>query len=103
MDSSLSSLKKLRPSFYEMKTTNSGKREIGFVAQEVNELYPELVHELIDDKTGEPFFTLNYNGIIVVAVKAIQEQQEIIEQQSKRIEVLEKKFERLPRRSRSRN
>jgi len=62
-----------------------------------------LVNDLTDDKTGESFYTLNYSGITVLAVKAIQEQQEIIEEQAKRIEDLERKFERMQRRNRPRN
>jgi len=103
LNSSLSRVMKLKPSTYEMKTSDNRNREIGFVAQEVKELYPELVNDLTDDKTGKSFYTLNYTGITVLAVKAIQEQQEIIEEQAKRIEVLERKFERLQRRNRPRN
>ena len=95
LNSSLGSVKKLRPSTYEMKATDNRKREIGFVAQEVKDHFPELVNEVMDDKTGKSIYTLNYTGITVVAVKALQEQQEIIEQQSKRIEALEREFERL--------
>jgi len=103
LNSSLSKVMKFKPSTYEMKTSDNRKREIGFVAQEVKELFPELVHDLTDDKTGESFYTLNYSGITVLAVKAIQEQQEIIEEQAKRIEDLERKFERMQRRNRPRN
>jgi hypothetical protein len=103
LNSSLGSVRKLRPSTYEMKAADNQKREIGFIAQEVKEHFPELVNEVMDNKTGKSIYTLNYTGITVVAVKAIQEQQEIIEQQSKRIEALEKKFESLQRRSRPRN
>ncbi len=103
LNSSLGSVKKLRPSTYEMKATDSRKREIGFIAQEVKDHFPELVNEVMDDKTGKSIYTLNYTGITVVAVKALQEQQEIIEQQAERIVALERKFERLQRRSRPRN
>ncbi len=103
LNSSLGSVKKLRPSTYEMEVSDNQKREIGFIAQEVKDQFPELVHENMDDKTGESIYTLNYNGIIVIAVKAIQEQQEIIEQQARRIEALEKKFEGLQGRNRPRN
>ena len=103
LNSSLSKVMKLKPSTYEMKTSDNRKREIGFVSQEVKKLYPELVNDLINDKTGESFQTLNYTGMTVLAVKAIQEQQEIIEEQAKKIEALERKFERLQRRSRPRN
>jgi hypothetical protein len=103
LDSSLGSVKMLRPSTYEMKATDNQKREIGFIAQELQDYFPELVYEALDDKSGESFYTVNYNGIITVAVKAIQEQQEIIEQQAKRLEALEKKFDGLQRRSRTGN
>ena len=75
---------------------------MGFIAQEVQDYFPELVHENIDDKTGESFYTLNYDGITVVAVKAIQEQQEIIEQLASRIKDLEKQVAKLQQKNRPR-
>ncbi|MCK4830127.1 tail fiber domain-containing protein [bacterium] len=98
LNSSLESVKKMNPSTYAMKAYYSGKREIGLVAQEVKSHFPELVYETLDDKTGKTIYTVNYNGIAVVAVKAIQEQQEIIEDQSARIDDLEKKIEALQKR-----
>ena len=96
-------VKKIKPSTYKMKSDPIGDRQIGLVAQDLLDCFPELVHENFDEKNEETVYTVNYNGIAVIAVKAIQEQQEIIEQQAKRIEVLEKKFEILQRRNRPRN
>jgi hypothetical protein len=100
----LSALMQLKPSTYVMKASQTNEREIGFIAQEVKTLFPELVYEILDDETGEGTFTLNYGGMTVIAVKAIQEQQELIEQQaatideqSKKIMFLEQKFEDLAR------
>jgi len=100
LDSSLSKVKNLKPSTYEMKSADNQQREMGFIAQEVQDYFPELVHENINDQTGESFYTLNYDGITVVAVKAIQEQQEIIEKLEERIEDLERKLEKMQRRGR---
>ncbi len=83
-----------------MKIDQAGKREIGFIAQELKRYFPELVYEMVEEKTGKTINSVNYNGIAVIAVKAIQEQQEIIEaqaetieKQSERIDRLERKFE----------
>jgi hypothetical protein len=103
LNSSLDRVKNLRPSTYEMKSADHQQREMGFIAQEVQDYFPELVHENMNDLTGESFYTLNYDGITAVAVRAIQEQQEIIEQLAARIEDLEKQVAKLERRSRPRN
>ncbi|WP_407556260.1 tail fiber domain-containing protein [Winogradskyella sp. 4-2091] len=72
--------------------TNLNKQFIGFIAQEVQEQFPELVTETINREGGkESTFMVDYNQLTVVALKAIQEQQQIIETLKARIEVLENK------------
>ena len=95
LKNALSDLQKIKPSTYLMKADTDGNREIGLVAQDLKEYFPELVYEINDDKSGEIFYTVNYNGIAVVAVKAIQEQQELIEYQSAQIEALQQKIQAL--------
>ena len=78
----LGSVLKLVPSSYEMLHNNPQKeRSIGFIAQQVKEIFPEAVKETIsiinDVKTG--LYTLDYTALNVYAIKAIQEQQVIIE------------------------
>lgn len=51
------------------------QKSIGFIAQDINEISPELV--LYDAEADQ--YSLNYAAINVIAIKAIQEQQEIIE------------------------
>ncbi|MEQ1746901.1 MAG: tail fiber domain-containing protein [Saprospiraceae bacterium] len=53
------------------------KRTIGFIAQEVEVLFPELVNQ---HRTGDGsiYLGVNYAGFGVLAIKAIQEQQEQI-------------------------
>jgi hypothetical protein len=107
LNPTLVNVKKIKASSYTMKSSSSGRREIGLIAQELKGCFPELVYEIQDDKSGKTIYTVNYNGIAVVAVKAIQEQQEIIEQQAntieaqtQKIEQLERKFELLEKRIR---
>ena len=58
---------------------------IGFMAQDVQPMFPELVGQ-----TEDGYFGLNYAGFGVVAIKAIQEQQDIIDAQQKQIDDLQK-------------
>lgn len=63
----------------------SSKKILGFMAQDVQPLFPELVGQAEDG-----FYALNYAGFGVVAIKAIQEQQELIDAQKLHIEMLQK-------------
>ncbi|MEM6806427.1 MAG: tail fiber domain-containing protein [Bacteroidota bacterium] len=68
---------KLKPSTYLYKDNSSEDRKsIGFIAQEVEEIFPQLV------KQGEVYKQLSYDDFSILAIKSIQEQQEIIEQQA---------------------
>ena len=48
--------------------------QIGFLAQEVQEVFPELVKE-----NKEGYLSINYSGLIPVLVEALKEQQALIE------------------------
>jgi hypothetical protein len=63
----------------------SDKTEIGLVAQETLKLFPEVVYDNINDK-GEQFYTMDYSRIGVIAIKAVQEQQDIITRQQQTIQ-----------------
>ena len=69
-----------------------GKKEFGFIAQEVAEI-EELSHLVGDDtnyfKADMPILAVNYNGIYVLAVKAIQELKTELDTLKARIVVLE--------------
>ena len=93
----LSELTRLRPiSFeytsdlkYQHMNLSSG-RQFGFIAQEVEKVFPNLVitgshpsaEELAGEEGGEPivYKSINYVALIPVLVEAIKEQQEMIEQ-----------------------
>ena len=51
-----------------------GKRSVGFIAQEVQELYPELVHT--DEGTEEKYLSLNYAQLTAVLYAEIKELKE---------------------------
>lgn len=61
----------LQPRAYNM--IDSKVEQIGFVAQEVESVLPELVDTTINSVTGEERMTLSYGQMTAVLVKAIQE------------------------------
>ncbi len=72
-------IKRLKPSTYYYNNDVANKRkQIGFIAQEVKEIFPELV-DVVNNKEGKQLLGINYSNFSVVAIKAIQEQQEEIE------------------------
>jgi hypothetical protein len=84
----LPEIKHLRPVRYELKGENHGRQYVGFFGREVQEIFPELVEETAD-KEGNMHLSVQYAGFGVLAVKAIQEQQQTIEYLLRRLEVLE--------------
>ena len=60
---------------------------LGFMAQDVEQLFPGLA-SYMNDKEGHEVMGLNYDKFTVLAIKAIQEQQEIITTQQKKIDDL---------------
>ena len=73
-DSVLSRVLRLRPVKYKYIDPDPSLPEAGFIAQEVEELFPEAVTE----KNGKK--AIYYSHFGVIAVKAIQEQQVQIDQ-----------------------
>ena len=63
----------------------SEEKQIGFVAQEFEEIFPKMVD--IDGKNGMK--TIKTSVLVPMLVKAIQEQQTLIESLKSRIEILE--------------
>jgi hypothetical protein len=83
---------------YEGKYDKEQIRYTGFIAQEVEEAARELGYDFsgVDaPKNEDDFYGLRYAEFVVPLVKALQEQQEIIEQQNINIEKLLKRVEQL--------
>ena len=83
--SALAKVKQLRPVTYDDKAT--GEASLGLIAEEVNEITPELVTYKDIDGSSEPE-TVQYDRLTIHLLKAIQEQQEQIESLQQEIEVL---------------
>ena len=77
------------------------RKEIGLIAQEVKEIYPELIHttelaptedeDTLEKIPGEERYAMEYEKLSVVLLKAIQEQQELIETLQTKVAALEAK------------
>ncbi len=78
----------LQPRQYKFIGQDDNVFRYGFVAQETNSVYPELVN-VDHDTNGKETWTMNYPGLIPFMVKAMQEQQSTINVQNSRIEHLE--------------
>jgi hypothetical protein len=91
LQKSLSIIQKLNPVTYDKKmnlaSVDYSIKENGFIAQELQKILPNLVHESADK---DKLLSVNYTAIIPILTKGIQEQQVIIEDQKKRLEALEK-------------
>ncbi|MDH3244025.1 MAG: tail fiber domain-containing protein, partial [Saprospiraceae bacterium] len=89
MSSILDKVLKLRPISYHYKHDQTDNLDIGFIAQEVELIFPELVSEVDGLKS------LPYSKFAVLAIKAIQEQQEQIDQLQKMVLALQEKVDRM--------
>ena len=80
LGSTLPRLLKIDGKSYEMK----GKQKIGVLAQEIQEVFPELVTE--DDNE---MLAVNYQGLVPVLINALKEQDKIIKSQEERLTNIE--------------
>ena len=92
--SSLEKVLDLRPVTYNWKTHPDEDPLAGFIAQNVRDLFPQFTHD-IAWRDGGTRLGVNYSLLVVPAIKAIQEQQDIIDQQGKDIKALIKRIELL--------
>jgi len=86
-DKGLATLDKINPAIYQMKS-NPTQDEIGFIAQELQDVLPIAVGGNPTDDVDESPMTVDYGRITPVIVAAVKEQQEIIQLQQKNIEEL---------------
>tara|TARA_R110002126_G_scaffold19306_1_gene72460 strand:+ start:142 stop:1023 length:882 start_codon:yes stop_codon:yes gene_type:complete len=83
LDNQIDNIKGLNPVTYDWKT---GGKDIGFLADELNETYPELVAK---DKFGD-VSGINYSKMVSLLVKSVQEQQIQIENINNKIKNIKK-------------
>jgi len=105
-NNALENIMKLRPVTYEMKTEeypfmNFEKgTQIGFIAQEIQSIFPNLVVSGAHpgENENDPFIEykgINYIGLTPILVKAIQEQQIKIDDLKSKYESLQKRLEEI--------
>ena len=84
LDKALDKLKQITGVRFTWKDTdNMGSDEhLGVLAQDIENVYPELVGE------EDGYKTTDYNGLIPVLIEAVKEQQKMIEEQGRMIEEL---------------
>ena len=85
-------IKQLRPVSYYRNNDAKKKTEFGFIAQEVEETLNKAgaTNNGIITKDDAGIYSVRYNDLIAPMVKAIQEQQEMIEALKKQNELLTK-------------
>lgn len=88
----LNTIMKLKPVSYSLKADKSNHPELGFLAQEVQKIIPELVSGTEGDISKGETLGIAYANLVPVLTKAIQEQQAMIEELRKKILVLEAKI-----------
>jgi hypothetical protein len=91
MGSALQKVGALNGYYYNWKNRQAG-REVGFLAQEVEQVLPEAVSE---NAEGAKF--VNYDGVLPLLTEAIKEQQKVIATQGALIEQLRREVDALKR------
>jgi hypothetical protein len=86
----LDSLMALKPRKYNIIGLQD-KPQIGFIAQEVLDVLPEVVESTFNTVTQEDRYSLSYGQLTAVIVKAMQEQQAMIQTLTARVAQLEAK------------
>jgi hypothetical protein len=71
------------------------QRSLGFMAQDLQGVFPELVGKFTDRESNKEYLNVNYNGMTVLAIRAIQEQQTALEALKKENEALKAQFQLL--------
>ena len=88
LGSTLSRLLLIDGKSYEMK----GKQKIGVLAQEIKEVFPELVTE-----DSNEMLAVNYQGLVPVLINALKEQDAKLNEQETKYMEQEQRLERLER------
>ncbi|MDX1913831.1 MAG: tail fiber domain-containing protein, partial [Saprospiraceae bacterium] len=80
LSATLSKMMLLQPYQYNYTHDPLKKNTVGFLAQDVEKLFPEVVMNA-ENEDGSEVLTVNYAGFAVLAVKSVQEMQQTIEKQ----------------------
>jgi len=89
VDGALSKVTQLRGVYYTLKRDETKTRKIGVIAQEIQQVLPEVVLLHRDNEDTEGTLSVDYGNITAVLIEAIKEQKTIIDSQESRIARLE--------------
>ena len=76
----LKEVMQLKPVSYYFKNDKTNHREVGFIAQDMLQIIPEVVHGKEGDLDKGEILGLSYGNLVPVLTKAIQEQQKEIDE-----------------------
>ena len=92
IDNALEKVLKLRGVYYDWKwhpETKEHRRHMGLIAQEVNEVVPEVVtYDEDNDRFG-----VSYDKLVGVLIEATKDQQELINRQEQKLEEQQKEID----------
>lgn len=72
LENILPKINQLQPSRYQYKRGDTDRKFLGFIAQDVKKLFPELVY-ISGEERSKGLHTLDYSGLGILAIKGIQE------------------------------
>ena len=82
----------LRGVEFDWKEKRDGKHDIGFIAQEVQEVIPEVINEIPDLKyENNKYLGVDYSKIVPILVESMKEQQKQIDSLKNEVELLKNK------------
>ncbi|MDR7370344.1 tail fiber domain-containing protein [Flavobacterium aquidurense] len=97
VENGLADVMQLNPVTYDKKRTlesnNYDLHEIGFIAQDLQKIFPKGV--VFEGTDKDKLLAVNYDAIIPVLTKAIQEQQKIIEEEKSKNDTQQKEIDEL--------
>lgn len=85
----LNEVLELKPVTYYFNSDNANHPELGFIAQDVQKIIPEVVHGTEGNLEKGETLGISYGNLVPLLTKAIQEQQKLIEELQERISKLE--------------
>ncbi|MFZ5942230.1 MAG: tail fiber domain-containing protein [Bacteroidota bacterium] len=91
IDGALEKIRSMQGYRFNWKSGSDGKPDVGFLAQDMQQIFPEAVFE----NPADGYLGINYSRLPVLLVEAVKEQQRIIEEKESEISELKNRIERL--------
>jgi hypothetical protein len=91
INSTINDIKKINAYTYYWKDQKRDRdQQIGLLSQEVERVYPQLIKK---DSAG--LMSVNYSGFVPLLIKSVQEQQQMIDNMQKRMDLLEEQKQKI--------